>query len=163
LEENLDLAIRIGILPDSSLIASRVGSTRHVVCASPGYLATRGRLRKPDDLTAHECITFEGLASPQGWAFRSGNDLGTVPVRARLAVTTAEAAIDAAIAGVGVTRVLSYMIDDARRAGLLDIVLEAFEPPPWPIQLVHQGQGALPLKRRVFLDWMVPRLRARLR
>src|SRR5262245_49306498 len=163
LEENLDLAIRIGILPDSSLVAIRVGSTRHVVCASPGYLQAHGTPRKPDDLTGHDCITFEGLASPQGWAFRSGNGARTVRVRVRLAVNTAEAAIDAAIAGVGVTRVLSYMIQDARRAGLLDIVLEAFEPPPWPIQLVHMGQGAPPLKRRAFVDWMVPRLRARLR
>jgi DNA-binding transcriptional LysR family regulator len=163
LEGNLDLAIRIGILPDSSLVATRVGSTRHVVCASPGYLAARGRPRKPDDLTGHDCITFEGLGSQQGWAFGSGKGIRTVPVRARLAVTTAEAAIDAAIAGAGVTRVLSYMIEDARRAGRLQIVLEAFEPPPWPIQLVHAGQGALPRKRRVFLDWMTPRLRARLR
>jgi DNA-binding transcriptional LysR family regulator len=163
LEENLDLAIRIGNLPDSSLVATRVGTTRHVVCASPGYLATRGRVRKPEDLTGHDCITFEGLASPQGWTFGSGKAPRTVRVGARLSVTTAEAAIDAAIAGVGVTRVLSYMIEDATRAGLLDILLETFEPPPWPIQLVHAGQGALPLKRRAFLDWMVPRLRARLR
>jgi DNA-binding transcriptional LysR family regulator len=163
LEENLDLAIRIGILPASSLVAIRVGSTRHVVCASPGYLEARGRPRRPDDLTGHDCITFEGLASPLGWTFTSGKGLRTVPVHARLAVTTAEAAIDAAIAGVGVTRVLSYMIEDTRRAGLLDVVLETFEPSPWPVQLVHAGQGALPLKRRAFLDWMAPRLRARLR
>ena len=163
LEENLDLAIRIGILPDSSLVALRVGSTRHVVCASPDYLATHERVRKPDDLSRHACIAFEGLASPSGWPFRSGQGFRMVPVRARLAVNTAEAAIDAAIAGVGMTRVLSYMIEDARRAGLLEIVLETFEPPAWPIQLVHAGQGALPLKRRAFLDWMAPRLRARLR
>src|SRR4029453_4297652 len=75
LEENLAPATRIGILPDSSLVATRVGSTRHVVCASPCYLAARGRPRKPDDLTAHHCITFEGLASPQGWAFGSGKGI----------------------------------------------------------------------------------------
>jgi len=120
-------------------------------------------VRKPDDLSSHDCITFEGLASPSGWAFRSGKGFRMVPVRARLAVNTAEAAIDAAIAGVGVTRVLSYMIEDAWRAGLLEIVLETFERPAWPIQLVHAGQRALPLKRRAFLDWMAPRLRARLR
>jgi len=76
-------------------------------------------------------------------------------------VTAAEAAIDAALAGVGITRVLSYMIEDVRRAGALEIVLEAFEPAPWPVNVVHAGQEPLPLNLRAFLDWAAPRLRAR--
>jgi DNA-binding transcriptional LysR family regulator len=163
LEDSIDLAIRIGVLPDSSLIATRIGSTRHVVCASPGYLAARGRPRNPDDLSGHDCITFENLASPRAWNFKSGKGERAVVVHSRLSVTTAEAAIDAAVAGVGITRVLSYQIEDARRAGALEIALEAFEPAPWPIHAVHAGQGPLPLKLRTFLDWAVPRLRARLR
>jgi DNA-binding transcriptional LysR family regulator len=163
LEDNIDLAIRIGILPDSSLIATRIGSTRHVACASPGYFAARGRPKRPDDLSGHDCITFENLASPRGWHFRNGKGERAVPVHSRLSVTTAEAAIDAAVAGVGLTRVLSYMIDDARRAGALEIALEAFEPAPWPVNVVYASQGPLPLKLRAFLDWAVPRLRARLR
>jgi len=163
LEDNLDLAIRVGVLPDSSLVATRLGSTRLVVCASPGYFAARGRPRRPDDLGRHDCITFETLGSPRAWNFKSGKGVKPVPVSSRLSVTTAEAAIDAAVAGVGITRVLSYQIEDARRAGALEIALEAFEPPPWPVHAVHAGQGPLPLKLRAFRDWVAPRLGARLR
>ena len=92
----------------------------------------------------------------------SGKSEVEVPIRSRLAVSTAEAAIDAAVAGVGLTRVLSYQIADALRAGALKTVLEGFEPVPWPISLVHTGQGILPLKLRAFLDFAGPRLKARL-
>jgi DNA-binding transcriptional LysR family regulator len=83
-------------------------------------------------------------------------------VRSRLSVNTAEAAIDAAIAGVGITRVLSYQIADAVAAGLLKVVLEAFEPAPWPVSLVYTGEGLLPLKVRAFLDFAALRLKSRL-
>jgi len=162
LADGVDLAIRIGFLPSSSLVATRIGSTRHVVCASPEYFAARGRPQRPDDLAGHDCITFENLASPRGWTFKSGKAERVVPVRSRLTVTTAEAAIDAAVAGLGITRVLSYMVDSARRAGQLAIELEAFEPAPWPIHIVHAGQKPLPLKLRAFVDFAVPRLKAQL-
>jgi len=161
-EEGMDLALRIGPLPDSGLIATRIGETRHVVCGSPAYLADRGRPRTPQDLAGHACITFENLASPAGWTFRQGKRMKTVPVRSRLSVNTAEAAIDAAMGSLGITRVLAYMISDALAAGALEILLPEFEPLPWPINIVHAGQGVLPLKLRTFLDWIVPRLRARI-
>ncbi|WP_292148596.1 LysR substrate-binding domain-containing protein, partial [Mesorhizobium sp.] len=85
-----------------------------------------------------------------------------VAVRSRLQVNTAEAAIDAAIAGLGLTKVLSYQADVAVRAGALRVVLEPFEPPPWPVSLVHAGQGRLPVKLRAFLDFAAPRLQERL-
>ncbi|MEO8604711.1 MAG: LysR family transcriptional regulator [bacterium] len=163
LEERIDLAIRIGILPSSSLVATRIGSTRHVLCGSPAYFSARGRPRRPEDLAAHDCISFENLATPRGWTFKSGKAERAVQIRSRLAVTTAEAAIDAARAGLGVTRVLSYMIEDAKRSGALAVALEAFEPTPWPVQVVHANQGPLPLKVRAFLDFAVPRLKTRLR
>jgi DNA-binding transcriptional LysR family regulator len=90
----------------------------------------------------------------------SGKSEVEAPIRSRLAVSTAEAAIDAAVAGLGLTRVLSYQMADAVRAGALKIVLEDFEPAPWPISLVHTGQGILPLKLRAFLDFAGPRLKA---
>jgi DNA-binding transcriptional LysR family regulator len=163
LEERVDLAIRIGFMPNSTLIATKIGVTRHVVCASPTYFTRRGRPQRPDDLAAHDCITFENLASTRGWSFKSGKSGRLVPIHSRLSVTTAEAAIDAAVAGVGITRVLSYMIEDARSAGTLDVALEAFEPPAWPVHIVHAGQRPLPLKLRAFLDFAVPRLTARLK
>jgi DNA-binding transcriptional LysR family regulator len=106
LEDNIDLAVRIGVLPDSSLIATRIGSTRQVVCASPAYLAARGRPKHPDDIGSHACITFESLVSRRAWTFTIGRAERAVPIRSRLAVTTAEAAIDATTAGLGLTRVL---------------------------------------------------------
>ncbi|MEP6563945.1 MAG: LysR family transcriptional regulator [Mesorhizobium sp.] len=162
IEEHIDLAIRIGRLPDSSMVAIRVGSIRQVVCASPAYLAEHGTPKAPKDLGGHSCITFEGLTSPATWTFAEGKGEFRVPVHSRLQVNTAEAAIDAAIAGVGLTRVLSYQSDAALRSGTLRTVLQEFEPEPWPVSLVHTGQGLLPLKLRAFLDFAAPRLRERM-
>jgi len=160
LEEHVDLAVRIGELPDSGLLAIRVGAIRRVTCASPAYFAGRGAPQSPDELSAHDCIIFEGLASADAWTFRIGGSDKPIAIRSRLVVNTAEAAIDAAIAGVGVTRVLSYQIAKAARAGALAVALEEFEPAPWPVSLVYAAQGLLPLKLRAFLNFAAPRLRA---
>ncbi|MBZ9678321.1 LysR family transcriptional regulator [Mesorhizobium sp. ES1-1] len=161
-EEHIDLAVRIGRLPDSRMVAMVVGSIRHVVCASPAYLAKHGTPRTPQDLETHSCITFEGLGPLAAWTFAAEKPDSAVAIRSRLRVNTAEAAIDAAIAGVGLTRVLSYQIVDALRSGTLGPVLRAFEPEPWPVNLVHAGHGRLPVKLRAFLDFAAPRLRERL-
>lgn len=161
-EDHFDLAIRIGQLPDSSLVAIGVGAIRRVVCASPAYLAEHGTPTAPEDLETHDCITFEGLASAACWSFIRGKAEIPVRVRSRLQVNTAEAAIDAAIAGVGLTRVLSYQIEAALRSGTLRILLQEFEPAPWPVSLVHAGHGLLPVKLRAFLDFAAPRLKERL-
>lgn len=162
LEEHVDLAVRIGELPDSALVAMRVGAIRRVVCASPDYFAAHGVPAHPRNLAAHVCITSDGLTSARSWAFLLGKEAVSLPVRSRLVLNTAEAAIDAAMLGVGLTRVLSYQVASAVREGKLQVVLEAFEPPPWPVSLVHAGQAPLPLKLRAFLDFAAPRLRARL-
>jgi DNA-binding transcriptional LysR family regulator len=162
-ENDVDLAIRIGELPDSSLVATRVGTIRRVVCASPAYFAARGTPGSPGDLSAHDCITFHGLTSPDRWQFGQSKSTVSVPIHSRLIVNTAEAAIDAAIASVGVTRVLCYQVASALHAGTLALALEQFEPAPWPVSLVHAGQGLLPLKLRAFIDFAAPRLKARLR
>jgi DNA-binding transcriptional LysR family regulator len=161
-EEHVDLAVRIGELPDSSLVATRVGAVSRIVCGSPGYFETRSTPKSPAELRAHDCITFEGMTAPDRWMFVAGKSQVSVPVRSRLIVNTAEAAIDAAIAGVGVTRVLSYQAAKALRAGSLVRVLRRFEPAPMPVSLVHAGQGLLPLKLRAFIDFAAPRLKARL-
>ena len=160
-EDHVDLAVRIGDLPDSSLVALRVGSIGRVVCGSPRYFARRGTPKRPADLAEHDAITFEGLTSPQGWTFGSGRTAATVKVRSRLVVNTAEAALDAAIAGMGITRVLSYQAASAVRVGKLALVLRAFESEPVPLSLVYAGQGLLPLKLRAFIDFAAPRLKAR--
>ena len=159
-EEPIDLAVRIGELADSSLIAAKVGAVRRVVCGSPAYFAKRGTPQNLHDLSAHDCITFEGLMSSKVWTFRTGKSETTVPIHSRLVINTAEAAIGAAIAGFGITRVLSYQIATALRAGALVTALEKFEPAPAPVSLVYEGHGLLPLKLRAFLDFAGPRLRA---
>jgi DNA-binding transcriptional LysR family regulator len=162
LEDHIDLAIRIGELPDVGLVASRVGAIRRVVCGSPAYFAAHGTPKSPADLGTHACVTFEGLMSPDAWIFTAGKSDTSVAIHSRLVVNTAEAAIDAAIAGIGVTRVLSYQIASAARAGALTFVLQEFEPEPSPVSLVYTGGRLLPLKLRAFLDFAAPRLKARL-
>jgi len=161
-EDAIDVAIRIGVLPDSSLIATRVGTIRQVVCGSPDYFAAKGTPKSPEELRDHDCVTFDGLVSPADWKFVINGSPVTIAVHSRLVVSTAEAAIDAATMSVGVARVLSYQAADAMRAGRLALVLEEFEPAPWPVSLVYAGQGLLPLKVRAFLDFAAPRLKAHL-
>jgi DNA-binding transcriptional LysR family regulator len=205
-EDHIDVAVRIGPLSDSGLIATRVGAIRQVVCGSPAYFAARGVPARPADLGAHDCITSDGLMSPDVWRFPAGNSaaskspasrspasrspasrspasrspasrspasrsvasrsvasrsVASVAIRSRLVVNAAEAAIDAAIAGLGVARVLSYQAVNAIQAGSLTVVLRDFEPAPWPVSLVYAGSGRLlPLKLRAFLDFAAPRLKA---
>ena len=158
-EDHVDLALRIGNLPDSSLRAVRLGAIRRVVCASPAYLAERGRPETPQDLAGHDILAFTGLEGDR-WGFVTGDQERLVHFAPRLTVNTAEAAIDAARAGLGLTRVLSYQIAEAERAGALVRVLEDHATPALPVHLVFSGQGALPLKLRAFLDHAAPRLRA---
>jgi len=164
IDDRVDVAARIGMLPDSSTMAMRVGSVRRVVCGSPTYFAAHGRPGKPGDLSKLPCVTFEGLGSATAWSFRAGRGKAEEPmlVRSRLLVNTAEAAVDAAVAGVGMTRVLSYQAAEALAEGKLEIVLEDFEPDPLPVSLIHPGQALLPLKTRSFLQFAAPRLRERL-
>jgi DNA-binding transcriptional LysR family regulator len=161
-EDDIDLAIRIGELPDSSLVATRVGTIRRVVCGSPAYFAGHGTPKSPGELSKHHCITFDGLTSPHSWRFLTGKSAVSVPIHSRLIVNTAEAAIDAAITGLGMTCVLSYQAAAALQAGTLSLALEKFEPVPSPVSLVYAGQGLLPQKLRAFLDFASPRLKARL-
>jgi DNA-binding transcriptional LysR family regulator len=162
LDEQIDLAVRISDMPDSSLVATRIGTIRHVICASPAYLKARGMPLHPSDLITHDCITRTKLAVPDSWPFRIGDALKSFPVRRRFAVTTAEAAIEAALQGAGIARVLCYQVAQSRRDGKLVTVLQQFEPEPFPLSLVYAKSRLLPLKLRAFLDFAIPRLKKRL-
>lgn len=163
-EDHVDMAVRIGRLPDSTMIATRVGSMRTVVCVSPRLCAGPGLPQSPTELSNLPCVNFEALQPVSAWPFRSkdGKLSMEVPISARLSVTTAEAAVWAASEAVGATRVLHYQCADAVRAGLLQIVLADFEVEALPVHLLHAGRGTLPLKMRVFLDFAASRLRERL-
>lgn len=162
LDDHLDVALRIGELPDSALKATRIGAVRRVLCASPAYLQAAGMPVAPRDLARHACISFESMGGATEWIFRQGKQTIATPIRSRLVVNTAEAAIDAAIAGLGVTRVLSYQVADALRRGALVTILEAFETAPLPVSLIYPAQGAMPQKLRAFLDFTSERLREKL-
>jgi DNA-binding transcriptional LysR family regulator len=161
IDDHIDMAVRIGALPDSSMVATRVGAVSRVICASPHFLAAHGTPKTPAYLAGLACVTFEGPGGGTAWTFasRDRKSVQSVPVRSRLSVNTAEAAMDAAIAGVGLTQVLSYQAVHAVEEGKLRLVLRTFERDPLPVSLIHAGQGLLPLKMRSFLEFAAPRLR----
>jgi DNA-binding transcriptional LysR family regulator len=165
IEDHVDMAVRIGPLPDSSMIATRVGSMRTVVCASPKLLAGYGVPKSPQDLAGLPCVNFEFLRPGSTWPFRLKDAKGAteMPIRPRLSVTTAEAAVWAAAQSMGTTRVLHYQCADAVEDGSLRIILTDFELEPLPVHLIHTGRGTLPWKMRVFLDFAAGRVRERLR
>jgi len=161
-EDQFDVALRIGELPDSRLIALRVDTIRTVVCASPAYLEARGTPRTPNDLAAHDCIIYEGFIGPYDWKFvREGIDVA-VTVRPRLVVSNPEAAFDAVLAGIGLGRGASYYVGAAIEAGTVTTVLDEFHLPTRPVSFVYPAGRFLPVKLRAFLDFLAPRLRARL-
>ena len=163
-EDHVDMAVRIGPLADSTMVATRVGSMRTVVCASPALLARCGVPAAPQDLRGFPVVALDAPIPGSAWRF--GQDHATawpeIALRPRLTVTTAEAVAQAAIEGVGIARLLHYQVADAVAAGSLRIVLDAFEPEPVPVHLVHVARSQMPLKIRHFLDFAAPRLRQRL-
>src|ERR1700754_387640 len=160
-DDHIDAAVRIGQLPDSGLITTSLGSVRRVVCGSPDYFKQNGIPKTPDHLADLTCVTFANLPSGSSWSFSTGGKNLTQfqRPRCRLNINTADAAIEAAVAGLGVTHVLSYQIAQAVEQGLLRVVLTDFEPDPMPVHLIHSGQGLVPRKLRSFLEYAGPRLR----
>jgi DNA-binding transcriptional LysR family regulator len=162
LEEHVDVAVRVGELPDSSMIATRVGLIRQVLCASPAYLKRRGAPQTPADLAKHDCVILGAYQTSYGWELVIDKTTQTVNVPSRLNVNLGEAAAAAAVGGAGIARVLSYLIEDLLKSRSLVTLLDAYEPSPTPVSVVYPSQRQVPLKLRAFLDFAVPRLRKRL-
>lgn len=158
-DEGIDVAVRIGHLPDSGLRAIGVGSVRRVICAAPGYLAEHGAPHHPDELARHSLVAVTSAWSSLDWRFGARSELG-VSVTPRLFCNTNEAAISAALGGWGMTRVLSYQIAPLLDEGRLEIVLSDFEEAPLPIHIVHSEGRNAAAKVRSFIDFAVERLRA---
>lgn len=158
-EEGIDLAVRIGPLPDSSLVAKRVGTVRRVLVASPGYLARRGTPLSPADLRLHSMIAFTGLMPNREWRFLDGRTGNSVSFMPRLEINDAVAAIAAAEMGDGITIALSYMIANHVREGRLVTLLDNLTPPPVPVHLVYPQNRLIAPKLRAFVDFVTPRLR----
>lgn len=159
LEEGLDVGVRIGELPDSSLKAIRVGAVRRVLCASPDYLDKHGTPKALAALPKHTLIATTAVSPTQEWKFGRGSDLSSVRVKPRLTISTTDAALEAALQGFGITRLLSYQVAALVAAGQLKILLSEFEPAPVPIQVLHREGRYASAKVRAFVDLMATRLR----
>lgn len=159
-EEGIDVAVRIGHLPDSSLKALRVGSARRLLCASPDYLARHGVPGHPADLLRHTIIAASGISPRVEWKFGAVDDPTMVRLKPRLTVNSNDAAIDAALAGLGICRLLCYQVADELADGRLQVVLADYEEAPWPVHVLHRESKYGSSKVRNFIDLLVERLRA---
>jgi DNA-binding transcriptional LysR family regulator len=160
-DEGADVAVRIGELPSSSLQAIAVGRVRRVMCAAPAYLQQYGVPKRPEDLAGHTTIQASGVSPAPEWRFSAGQQALAIPIQPRLATTTNDSAIAAAVAGLGVTRLLSYQVEHELEAGTLKIVLAEYEPPAMPVHVVHREGRHVNQKVRSFLDLAIETLRAK--
>jgi DNA-binding transcriptional LysR family regulator len=160
-EEGIDVGIRIGRLPDSSLVAIPVGETRRVVCASASYLKRAGTPKSLAELARHRCVSFAGVSPGDVWRFADGDRPVQQSVEPVLTSNQFDIAIDACLRGAGLAQFLCYQVQALLDAGKLKRVLRPFEPAPAPIQVIYPQARRLSSNVRAFLDWAVPRLRAR--
>ncbi len=159
IDEGLDLAVRVAHLSDASFTAIRVGAVRNVVCASPAYLKRHGVPRTPDDLKERAVFCFSADRSAPAWSFQVGKRTLSVRPSARLIVNSPEVAMQGAIDGEGLTRVLSYQAASAIKAGQLRVILSEFEPEPIPIHVIHREGRRAAARVRAFVDFAVAELR----
>jgi DNA-binding transcriptional LysR family regulator len=152
IEEGFDLGVRIGGLPDSSLVARQVGSVKRVVVASPGYIARRGKPRVPSDLAGHDTIFGTARSSAREWRFAESTRGAVVRLSPRLLVDDVETQVQAAKAGRGVARVLSYQVSEELASGSLLRLLRDFEPAALPVHIVTVSRVHMAPKVRAFID-----------
>lgn len=160
MDEGVDVAVRIGELPDSSLQATRVGRVRRVICAAPDYLERHGTPKTPDDLVAHCIVSASAVTPSPEWRLVENGEPRVVKLQARMTTTTNDSAVNAAVSGFGLTRLLSYQVAEALHEGRLVTVLADFEPPALPVHLLHREGRHASQKARSFLDLAIERLRA---
>ena len=164
LEEGVDVGVRIGELPDSSMKAIRVGKIRRVLCASPDYLSKNGEPNKPHDLQAHSIISATAVVSSVDWRFddRDTKEKDVVRVRPRLTVSSNDAAIDASLRGFGISRLMCYQVEGLFQSGHLKRLLRDYEQEAFPVHVLHRENRYASVKVRTFLDLVVAHLRENL-
>lgn len=160
MDEGVDVAVRIGDLPDSSMQAIRVGQVRRVICAAPSYLAQHGQPNIPQALASHCTILASTVTPSPEWRFLEGGEPCLVKLQPRLIITSNDAAVNAAVEGFGIVRLMSYQVADQVRNGQLKLLLSEFELPELPVHLVHREGRHASQKARAFLDLAIERLRA---
>jgi DNA-binding transcriptional LysR family regulator len=160
MEEGVDVAVRIGELPDSSMQAVRVGRVRRVICGSPDYLAAHGTPQRPEDLTRHKIISANAVSPTPEWRLFDKGEPQLIKLEPRMLTSTNDSAVAAVASGFGLSRLMSYQVAGHLRAGRIQIVLSEFEAPELPIHLVHREGRHASKKARAFLDLAIERLRA---
>ena len=160
MDEGLEIAIRIGELPDSSLTAIRVGLVRRVMFVSPEYIKTNGLPKRPEDIANHQLIKSTSVETSQEWAFQENGVPLSVRAEPRLRMNTNDAVIELALRGWGISRLMSYQVAPYLADGRLRAILEPFEMPPMQVHVIHQEGRMVSAKVRSFVDFMVERLRA---
>ncbi len=159
LDEGVDVAVRIGELPDSSLQAVRVSQVRRVVCAAPAYLDRHGRPHTPEDLAGHSIVSSHSMSATPDWRLWQQGVPRAVKLQPRMLTTTNDSAMAAAVGGFGLTQLMSYQVAAHVQAGRLEIVLADYEPPALPVHLVHREGRHAAQRVRAFLDLAMERLR----
>lgn len=159
LEEGVDVGIRIGALPDSTMRAIRVGQVRRVLCASPDYLAQYGIPNTPADLLNHQIVAASSISPTIEWKFGDDDNSKIVRIKPRMTVTSNDGAISAVRHGAGITRLMSYQVAAYLHSGELKTVLGEFEPKPLPIHVVHREGRHGSAKIRAFVDFMAQALK----
>lgn len=159
LDEGVDVAVRIGELPDSTMQAVRVGQVRRVICAAPDYLARHGVPATPDALHDHTIVSASGVIPKPEWKLMDQGQPRTVRLQPRLTTSTNDAAMAAAASGFGITCLLSYQVAEHVRAGRLKAVLSDYAPPALPVYVVHREGRQAPQRVRAFLDLAIERMR----
>jgi len=157
-EEGFDAAVRIGELPDSTLVARRLAPARHVVCASPRYLQQRGTPRSPRDLGRHDCLTYAYFRHGPEWPFQGPSGPETVRVEGSLRCNNGDVMREAAASGLGVALLPTFIAGDDLRAGRLQALLPQYRCPELTVYAVFPERRHLPAKVRAFVDFLVSEL-----
>lgn len=162
-EEGFDVAIRIGQLEDSSLIAKHVGHVKRVICASPKLIEKVGVIEHPKALNSVPCTRHTGLSSKDHWTYSEGNKMKSVSINGPLACNNAAATIEACVAGLGYGMFLSYQVENYLKAKKLKVILEEYQPDPLPVSIIFPHTRLMATRMRAFVDWMIPRLVSRIK
>ncbi|WP_296047037.1 LysR family transcriptional regulator [uncultured Alteromonas sp.] len=158
LSEGIDIAVRIGRIGNHDLVARQLGTMRHVLCASPAFLATQSAIEHPQDLAGNACVHLSVLDNPEDWHFQHGIKLMSVAMQSRLITNQVDAALDACIAGVGYCRFLHYQVSEAVKRGDLQILLPDYEPHPLPVHLLYAPVKLQTKRLRSMTDWLTQSL-----
>ncbi len=160
-EEGIDLAVRIGRLQDSGLVARKLGEVRRVVCAAPAYLKRRGTPKTPKDLANHSCLQFGALSPTPYWEFHEAGKPRQVRVQGNFSSNQGAPVIEAARAGLGIVFLLSYQVQELVAKGELRVVLQAYEAPPIPVSVILPSGRLQPARVRALADFLQARIGAK--